>query len=228
MSVYFYSWCLHILLCLHVVLSDMHFPGKADGSGKMHVTLCDLIMPWESTSATQKKSLSQRYQMGCDCKVINITARCDTEKPLYFSWVWNKLPQVFTLSTWLCFITMAYFRFHSLGLFSAKQREIYPAVLNLNYLKQEGVVPLIAHNSISLWLTLRTVYFCCDQITRCVAFPCEISSPEECLWTDWVTEKLIHGRQSEHYSCIKRGDGSCAWYRGSAPPKKEFLDNEDP
>lgn len=73
-----------------------------------------------------------------------------------------------------------------------------------------------------------TVYFCCDQISRCAAFPCEISSPEECLWTDWVTEKLIHGRQSEHYSCIKRGDGSCAWYRGSAPPKKEFLDNEDP
>lgn len=59
------------MLCLHIVLSDMHFPGKADGSGKMHVTLCDLIMPWESTSATQKKSLSQRYQMGCDCKVIN-------------------------------------------------------------------------------------------------------------------------------------------------------------
>lgn len=62
----------------------MHFPGKADGSGKMHVTLCDLIMPWESTSATQKKSLSQRYQMGCDCKVINITALCDT-KNLYTS-----------------------------------------------------------------------------------------------------------------------------------------------
>uniref|UniRef100_A0A672MA64 Metalloproteinase inhibitor 2 n=1 Tax=Sinocyclocheilus grahami TaxID=75366 RepID=A0A672MA64_SINGR len=44
--------------------------GKAEANGKMHVTLCDLIMPWESMSATQKKSLSQRYQMGCDCKVI--------------------------------------------------------------------------------------------------------------------------------------------------------------
>ncbi|XP_016122710.1 metalloproteinase inhibitor 2-like [Sinocyclocheilus grahami] len=43
--------------------------GKAEANGKMHVTLCDLIMPWESMSATQKKSLSQRYQMGCDCKV---------------------------------------------------------------------------------------------------------------------------------------------------------------
>lgn len=35
----------------------------------MHVTLCDFIEPWESTSATQKKSLTQRYSMGCDCKV---------------------------------------------------------------------------------------------------------------------------------------------------------------
>ncbi|XP_052426678.1 metalloproteinase inhibitor 2 [Carassius gibelio] len=107
--------------------------GKGETNGKMHVTLCDLIMPWESMSATQKKSLSQRYQMGCDCK-----------------------------------------------------------------------------------------------ITRCATFPCEISTPEECLWTDWVTEKIIHGRQSDHYACIKRGDGSCAWYRGVAPPKKEFLDVEDP
>uniref|UniRef100_A0AAY4B3J2 Metalloproteinase inhibitor 2 n=1 Tax=Denticeps clupeoides TaxID=299321 RepID=A0AAY4B3J2_9TELE len=107
--------------------------GKAEAHGKMHVTLCDLIMPWESMSATQKKSLSQRYQMGCECK-----------------------------------------------------------------------------------------------ITRCATFPCEISTPEECLWTDWLTEKLINGRQANHYACIKRGDGSCAWYRGAAPPKKEFLDVEDP
>ncbi|KAK1794021.1 hypothetical protein P4O66_010933 [Electrophorus voltai] len=107
--------------------------GKTDGNRNMYVTLCDLIMPWESMSATQKKSLSQRYQMGCDCK-----------------------------------------------------------------------------------------------ITRCAALPCLTNTPEECLWTDWVTEKIIHGRQADHYACIKRVDGSCAWYRGSAPPKKEFLENEDP
>ncbi|KTG37007.1 hypothetical protein cypCar_00024542 [Cyprinus carpio] len=119
------------LFCLHIV-----FSGKGEANGKMHVTLCDLIMPWESMSATQKKSLIQRYEMGCDCKA--------------------------------------------------------------------------------------------STITRCATFPCEISAPEECLWTDWVTEKIIHGRQSDHYACIKRGDGSCAWYRGAAPPKKEFLDVEDP
>ncbi len=55
------------LFCLHIV-----FTGKGEANGKMHVILCDLIMPWESMSATQKKSLSQRYQMGCDCKVSTV------------------------------------------------------------------------------------------------------------------------------------------------------------
>lgn len=43
--------------------------GKAEAGGRMHVTLCDYIMLWESLSNTQKKGLSQRYQMGCECKV---------------------------------------------------------------------------------------------------------------------------------------------------------------
>ncbi|KAA8581370.1 hypothetical protein FQN60_002951, partial [Etheostoma spectabile] len=43
--------------------------GKAEADGRMHVTLCDYIMPWDSLSNTQKKGLSQRYEMGCECKV---------------------------------------------------------------------------------------------------------------------------------------------------------------
>lgn len=43
--------------------------GKEEAGGRMHVTLCDYIMPWESLSNAQKKGLSQRYQMGCECKV---------------------------------------------------------------------------------------------------------------------------------------------------------------
>lgn len=107
--------------------------GKAEGNGKMHVTLCDFIVPWDTLSTTQKKSLNHRYQMGCECK-----------------------------------------------------------------------------------------------ITRCPMIPCYIASPDECLWMDWVTEKSINGRQAKFFACIKRSDGSCAWYRGAAPPKKEFLDIEDP
>lgn len=107
--------------------------GKAEAAGSMHVTLCDYIMLWDSMSPTQKKSLSQRYQTGCDCKIV-----------------------------------------------------------------------------------------------RCPSLPCEISSPEECLWTDLMTEKQVYGRQANHYACVKRADASCSWYRGMAPPKKEFLDVEDP
>lgn len=50
----------------------MHSPpaaGKLETDGTVHVTLCDFIEPWEATSATQKKSLTQRYEMGCGCKV---------------------------------------------------------------------------------------------------------------------------------------------------------------
>lgn len=107
--------------------------GKLETDGTMHVTLCDFIEPWDDLTATQKKSLTQRYQTGCDCK-----------------------------------------------------------------------------------------------ITRCTSIPCMINSPTECLWTDWVIEKIYNGQQAKHFACIKRSDDSCAWYRGSAPPKKEFLDIEDP
>lgn len=43
--------------------------GKAEGNGKMYITLCDFIVPWDTLSTTQKKSLNHRYQMGCECKV---------------------------------------------------------------------------------------------------------------------------------------------------------------
>ncbi|XP_077415340.1 metalloproteinase inhibitor 2-like [Vanacampus margaritifer] len=102
-------------------------------SSSLHVNLCNFHEPWEKLSATQKKSLVQRYEMGCDCK-----------------------------------------------------------------------------------------------ITHCTSVPCAISSPAECLWTDYLTEKITNGKQAQHFACIKRNDGSCAWYRGAISPKKEFMDIEDP
>ncbi|KAK5914020.1 hypothetical protein CgunFtcFv8_008488 [Champsocephalus gunnari] len=107
--------------------------GKLKDDGTMHITLCDFLQPWDELSETQKKSLTQRYEMGCGCK-----------------------------------------------------------------------------------------------ITRCTSIPCMVSSPAECLWTDWLIEKKVYGGQAKHFACIKRSDDSCAWYRGSAPPKKEFMDIEDP
>ncbi|XP_074512694.1 metalloproteinase inhibitor 2b [Sebastes fasciatus] len=107
--------------------------GKIEADGKMHITLCDFIEPWEAMSATQKKSLTQRYEMGCGCK-----------------------------------------------------------------------------------------------ISPCISIPCMISSPAECLWTDLVIEKKVSGAQAKHFACIKRSDDSCAWYRGAALPKQDFLDIQDP
>ncbi|XP_029015692.1 metalloproteinase inhibitor 2b [Betta splendens] len=69
----------------------------------------------------------------------------------------------------------------------------------------------------------------CDcKINRCTSIPCVIGGPAECLWTDWIVEKTARGNQAKHFSCIKRSDESCAWYRGAEPPKKDFLDIEDP
>ncbi|XP_007556399.1 metalloproteinase inhibitor 2-like [Poecilia latipinna] len=107
--------------------------GKLETDGTMHITLCDFIEQWETLSAMQKKSLTQRYETGCDCRII-----------------------------------------------------------------------------------------------RCTSIPCMINSPTECLWTDWVIEKTVNGEQAKHFACIKRNDDSCAWYRGSVPPRKDFLDIEDP
>uniref|UniRef100_A0A8C8FH61 Metalloproteinase inhibitor 2 n=1 Tax=Oncorhynchus tshawytscha TaxID=74940 RepID=A0A8C8FH61_ONCTS len=44
------------------------FTGKLE-TGRMYVTLCGYNPPWEDLSAAQKKSLTHRYQSGCDCKV---------------------------------------------------------------------------------------------------------------------------------------------------------------
>ncbi|XP_056117924.1 metalloproteinase inhibitor 2b [Rhinichthys klamathensis goyatoka] len=107
--------------------------GKLDSNDTLRVNLCDYIESWESLSLTQKKSLGERYQMGCDCKVV-----------------------------------------------------------------------------------------------QCSGVPCSISGPTECLWTDWVVEGTVQGTQAQLYTCVKRNDSSCAWYRGFAPPKKDFMDIEEP
>ena len=65
----------HTIIATVVPLSSCHLiaspltSGKLEADGTMHVTLCDFILPWDDTSATQRKSLTQRYEMGCDCKV---------------------------------------------------------------------------------------------------------------------------------------------------------------
>ncbi|KAJ1109778.1 hypothetical protein NDU88_007137 [Pleurodeles waltl] len=107
--------------------------GQISSSGKVHIHLCNYIEPWDDLSLSQKKSLNQRYQMGCDCK-----------------------------------------------------------------------------------------------ITICYIVPCSLNTPNECLWTDWLIERKLYGQQAKHFSCIKRSDGSCSWYRGGPLPEKDFIDLSEP
>uniref|UniRef100_A0A8C5U1Q8 Metalloproteinase inhibitor 4 n=1 Tax=Malurus cyaneus samueli TaxID=2593467 RepID=A0A8C5U1Q8_9PASS len=43
--------------------------GQILSDGKVLIHLCNYIEPWDDLSLSQKKSLNQRYQMGCGCKV---------------------------------------------------------------------------------------------------------------------------------------------------------------
>lgn len=37
--------------------------------GKPFISLCGMIMPWESTTKRQRKGLRQLYKVGCQCQV---------------------------------------------------------------------------------------------------------------------------------------------------------------
>ncbi|KAJ8361079.1 hypothetical protein SKAU_G00176040 [Synaphobranchus kaupii] len=37
--------------------------------GKLSIGLCDYIKPWDDLSATEKRNLNYRYQMGCNCRI---------------------------------------------------------------------------------------------------------------------------------------------------------------
>ncbi|XP_076865857.1 metalloproteinase inhibitor 4-like [Brachyhypopomus gauderio] len=69
----------------------------------------------------------------------------------------------------------------------------------------------------------------CDCIiSTCYTAPCCATSENECLWTDWLVDNKLSVQQARQYACIKRTDGSCSWYRGSAGPDKDFTDASDP
>ncbi|XP_051987623.1 metalloproteinase inhibitor 2-like [Xyrauchen texanus] len=107
--------------------------GNLDSNGTLGVNLCDYIESWESLSLTQKKNLGERYQMGCECKIV-----------------------------------------------------------------------------------------------PCQSIPCSINETAGCLWIDWVLEGTHQGNQAKYYTCVKRNDGSCSWYHGAIPPKREFQEIEEP
>lgn len=66
------------------------------------------------------------------------------------------------------------------------------------------------------------------QINTCYTVPCVSTGENECLWTDWLLDNSLNGEQARQYSCIRRSDTTCSWYRGGPPPEKDFLDMTDP
>ncbi|KAM8931163.1 metalloproteinase inhibitor 4 [Pelodytes ibericus] len=72
-------------------------------------------------------------------------------------------------------------------------------------------------------LNQRSQMGCDCKITTCYQEPCSIREPNECIWTDWLTERQLYGQQAKNYACIKRSDGSCSWYRGGPYPDKELI-----
>uniref|UniRef100_A0A4W5RLN7 Uncharacterized protein n=1 Tax=Hucho hucho TaxID=62062 RepID=A0A4W5RLN7_9TELE len=62
-------------------------------TGRMYVTRCGYNPPWEDLSAMQKKSLTHRYQSGCDCKIIHCTSLpcpiSTTDACLWMDWGTN-------------------------------------------------------------------------------------------------------------------------------------------
>uniref|UniRef100_A0A8C7J0T5 Metalloproteinase inhibitor 2 n=1 Tax=Oncorhynchus kisutch TaxID=8019 RepID=A0A8C7J0T5_ONCKI len=50
------------------------FTGRLNTDGTVHVMMCDFIQPWGALSNTQMRSLTLRYQSGCDCKIIRCTS----------------------------------------------------------------------------------------------------------------------------------------------------------
>ncbi|XP_003796292.1 metalloproteinase inhibitor 4 [Otolemur garnettii] len=65
---------------------------------------------------------------------------------------------------------------------------------------------------------------CGCHITTCYTVPCTNSAPNECLWTDWLLEQKLYGYQAQNYVCMKHADGTCSWYRGHLPLRKESVD----
>uniref|UniRef100_H3B3W2 Metalloproteinase inhibitor 3 n=1 Tax=Latimeria chalumnae TaxID=7897 RepID=H3B3W2_LATCH len=69
---------------------------------------------------------------------------------------------------------------------------------------------------------------CSTKIKPCYYLPCLVTSKNECLWTDMITNFGHPGHQSKHYACIQQKEGYCSWYRGWAPPDKTSINTTDP
>lgn len=73
----------------HLIVPLLHSSstvGRLSSDGKMHITLCHFIKSWEDLTETQEKSLTQHYEMGCDCKVDTLRDILTVKADLTRNW----------------------------------------------------------------------------------------------------------------------------------------------
>ncbi|XP_038842428.1 metalloproteinase inhibitor 2-like [Salvelinus namaycush] len=67
------------------------FTGRLSTDGRIYLVMCDFIQFWEDLNGTQKKSLTKRYQSGCDCTIIRCSSLpCPVSAPdecLWTDWL---------------------------------------------------------------------------------------------------------------------------------------------
>ncbi|XP_077389750.1 metalloproteinase inhibitor 2-like [Festucalex cinctus] len=63
---------------------------------------------------------------------------------------------------------------------------------------------------------------CNCVIKSCFSFPCHMTRPTECLWTDFLPGKMGSRDQAQNFACIKNRKGYCAWYSGAPRTEKEY------
>nr|XP_056703552.1 metalloproteinase inhibitor 3 [Euleptes europaea] len=69
---------------------------------------------------------------------------------------------------------------------------------------------------------------CGCKIKPCYYLPCFVTSKNECLWTDMLSNFGLSGSQSKYFACIQQKEGYCSWYRAWAPPDKTIINATDP
>uniref|UniRef100_A0A8C1XSC4 Metalloproteinase inhibitor 4 n=1 Tax=Cyprinus carpio TaxID=7962 RepID=A0A8C1XSC4_CYPCA len=66
-------------------------------------------------------------------------------------------------------------------------------------------------------LKYRYLTGCTCMISTCIEKPCQPSTKNECMQTDWsFTWQFKDGESVHESACIRHSDGSCGWYEGTA------------
>uniref|UniRef100_A0A8C1ZKJ0 Metalloproteinase inhibitor 4 n=1 Tax=Cyprinus carpio TaxID=7962 RepID=A0A8C1ZKJ0_CYPCA len=70
-------------------------------------------------------------------------------------------------------------------------------------------------------LKYRYLTGCTCMISTCIEKPCQPSTKNECMQTDWsFTWQFKDGESVHESACIRHSDGSCGWYEGTGKPSE--------